>query len=134
MRAVTEGTAATSGVTHGDLLVAFADACITGDEAARAGARNALAAAAGPEALVEAAATVGNFERMVRIADGTGIPVDGSMRTLAHGIQEELDLVSFASAANSPEPGLATKLMQRTLGTLLHAGLRIAGRIRRLRG
>lgn len=133
VRAVTGGPAGSSGVAHGDLLVAFAEACVGDDAAVLADARDALAAAAGPEELVEAAATVGNFERMVRIADGTGIPLDGPLRALSNGLEHELDLVRFGSAGNSPEPGGAAKLAQGALGMLLHGGLRLAGRFRRAR-
>ena len=38
--------------------------------------RAELAAALGPDAVVDAAATVANYQRMVRIADGCGIPLD----------------------------------------------------------
>ena len=130
VRAVTEGAVENVGVAHGNLLVAFAEACVGGTPEELADSRRALSEAAGPEALVEAAATVGNFERMVRIADGTGIPLDASVRTLSQGLEEELDLVSFGSAANTPERSAAARLTQSALGSLLHGGLRLASRFR----
>ena len=130
VRAIRDGGGAESGIQNGAELVAFSDACVDGDPAAVAEARRRLEAVAGPEPVVEAAATIGNFERMVRIADGTGIPLDGMMRTLSHGLEEELDLVAFGSAANSPERGALTRIGQRVLGTLLHGGLRLASRFR----
>lgn len=130
VRAVTDGAVEDTGVTHGQQLVAFAEACVGGETDALARTRDALADAAGLDGLVEAAATVGNFERMVRIADGTGIPLDTSVRTLSHGLEEELDLVSFGSAANTPERSSGARIAQNALGSLLHGGLRLASRFR----
>ena len=65
---------------------------------------------AGSAVLVDAAAVVGNFQRMVRIADGTGIPVDGLMSALSGSIADELDLRRFGSAQNTPRSGLLRKL------------------------
>ena len=56
----------------------------------------------GPEALVDAAAVVGNFGRMTRIADSTGIPLDESMEAISGAIRSELDLARFGSSANTP--------------------------------
>ncbi len=57
---------------------------------------------AGNDVVVDAAAVAGNFQRMVRIADATGIPVDEPMQALSRGIQEDLDLRRFHSAQNTP--------------------------------
>lgn len=127
---MTGGAVEDTGVTHGQQLVAFVEACVGGETDALARARDALADAAGLGGLVEAAATVGNFERMVRIADGTGIPLDASMRALSHGLEEELDLVSFGSAANTPERSSGARIAQNALGAVLHGGLRLASRLR----
>ena len=59
--------------------------------------RDALRDAAGSAALVDAAAVVGNFQRMVRIADGTGIPVDAVVQTLSDDFREEIGLEKFVS-------------------------------------
>jgi hypothetical protein len=130
VRAVTGNAGSDIGVLHGDLLVAFAEACVGGDDSEIARTRVALTDAAGAEALVEAAATIGNFERMVRIADGTGIPLDSSVRALSYGLEEELDLVRFGSASNTPERSTGARLVQTAIGAVLHGGLRLAGRIR----
>ena len=60
---------------HADVLMAYADAAVRrdGDLAER---RAAVESALGAEAVVDAAATVANYQRMVRIADGCGIPLD----------------------------------------------------------
>ncbi len=78
VRAVVDDAAAqASGVRHGDALIAFADAVVRGDETARARARADVLDRLGPEELVDAAAVAANFQRMVRIADSIGIPLDG---------------------------------------------------------
>ena len=52
------------GVTHGNLLVAFADAVVGDDEGAIAPLRHRVRSELGEEQLVDAAAVVGNFQRM----------------------------------------------------------------------
>ena len=69
-----------AGIEHGERLTAFADAAVKGDADDLVKARDALRAAAVTEIVVDAAGVIGNFERMVRIADGTGIPLEGATR------------------------------------------------------
>jgi hypothetical protein len=88
VRVITEGAKlGDAGIPHGERLATFAEAAVKGDAAELATARDALRDAAGSAALVDAAAVVGNFERMVRIADGTGIPVDSVMSTLVDAVR-----------------------------------------------
>ncbi len=49
----------------------------------------------GSEAVVDAAGVASNFERMVRIADGTGIPLGESLAARSQSVREELDLERF---------------------------------------
>jgi hypothetical protein len=65
---------------------------------------------AGAEVLVDAAGVAGNFQRMVRIADSTGIPVDDMMGALSGNIQQDLDLRRFGSAQNTPRQGWLKRL------------------------
>jgi hypothetical protein len=112
LRAVTGDAGEDIGVPHGALLVAFSESCVEGDEAERARSRAALADAAGPEAVVEAAATIGNFERMVRIADGTGIPLDRTVALVSADVRADLGIDAFGGARSTqPVRGL-----QRWLG------------------
>jgi len=62
----------------------------------------ASAAAVAVELRVAVAA---NFQRMVRIADSTGIPVDGLVDALSGSIPDELELRRFHSAGNTPPRG-----------------------------
>jgi hypothetical protein len=87
-------------------LLAWADATVLGDDRSIAEAREAVVAEMGSAAAVDAAAIIGNFERMTRIADATGIPLDPPMNALAATIQDELGLREFRSAANSGRPGM----------------------------
>ena len=86
---------AESEIPGGALLLAFAQALVEGEEAALAGARAKLEAAMGSEAVVDAAGVASNFERMVRIADGTGIPLGESLAARSESVREELDLERF---------------------------------------
>ena len=48
-----------------------------------------------PAAMVDAAGVASNFERMVRIADATGIPLDARMEALSHEVRDTLHLERF---------------------------------------
>jgi hypothetical protein len=64
-----------SGVAHEIELLAFADAAI--DPAADpASTREALAAAIGGDATIDAAAVIAGFDAITRVADGSGIPLE----------------------------------------------------------
>ena len=61
------------GVPHAGVLLAFADAALVGDAHA---ARLAVLAAMGEAAMIDAAAVIGGFDGITRIADATGIPLE----------------------------------------------------------
>ena len=98
-------------VDHAAALMKFAEAVASRDEVALASARSELLEQAGAEVLVDAAAVAGNFQRMVRIADSTGIPLDEMSAAMSHGVVNELDLRRFSSDDNTPSAGLKRKLM-----------------------
>ena len=62
-----------SGITFGAELVAFAEAIVSRDSSAIEKARNQLLATASVIQMIEAAGVASNFQRMVRIANATGI-------------------------------------------------------------
>lgn len=74
-----------------ELLIPFADAAVKHERDKLAKARDQILAAMGSGALVDAAALVGNFERMNRIADASGITL-GEMGNMFRDIIVELDL------------------------------------------
>lgn len=91
LRAIREGGSA-DGVSFGAELVAFAEGVVGGNEHDTDAARRAVVARLGPGALVDAAGVASNFERMVRIADGTGIPLGDELETRSASARTELGL------------------------------------------
>ena len=115
------------GIEHGELLTAFADAAVSGDLAQLSTARDALREAAGSAVVVDAAGVIGNFQRMVRIADGTGIPLDTMVETMSSDFREGLGLERFSSR-RLPDSGTLARLFAPALRAIAKIGLRIAGR------
>jgi hypothetical protein len=105
-------TAASGDIAHGTALMKFAEAVACRDESVLASARSTLLQEAGAQVLVDAAAVAANFQRMVRIADSTGIPLDERSAALADSTIKELDLTRFDSARNTPPGGFKRKLMR----------------------
>ncbi len=104
--------AATEGdVAHAKVLMKFAETFALRDEKNLADARAKLLDEAGPEVLVDAAAVAANFQRMVRIADSTGIPLDTRSAAMSVDIRKELDLQRFGSSQNTPPTSLKIKLL-----------------------
>ena len=91
---------ADTGVPHGNLLTAFAEAAVHQTDALP-GLRDQIVAELGVQELVDAAGVVANFQRMVRIADGCGIPLDEFTKDATDDCREELGLHEYASAANT---------------------------------
>jgi len=124
LHAITDGAAAeASGVLHADVLVALAEAQVAGDEAALVRARRGVVGRLGSEGLVDAAAVAANFERMVRIADSTGIPLDAPVNAMTGDIRGDLGIGRFASASNTAEAGWLARALgpparSALLGTL----------------
>lgn len=133
LKGISEGAkAGDMGIEHGERLTAFADAAVGGNPAELASARDALRDAAGSAAVVDAAGVIGNFERMVRIADGAGIPLDGIVSALSGDIRGELGIDDFQSRR------LNEGALARTFGPVFrgvaNTALRIAGRRTRGKG
>jgi len=97
LETIVAGREADSLIPGGDALVRFTDAALerTADLPA---ARKALSETLGEAAMVDAAGVIGNFQRMVRIADSTGIPVDGFMAEANTEVREQLGLNALPSA------------------------------------
>ena len=131
LRAITEGARDdTVGVVHAAELSALAEAAVRGDPRAIERARSALRAKAGSAAVVDAAGVIGNFERMTRIADGTGIPLDAPVQLASEDFRGELGLSGLASAGNTPAPPAWRRLLAPVLGR----GARLAVRKLLVRG
>ena len=110
---------ASSGVPHSAALMHFAESVASREPQGIAAARQALYDEAGNDVVVDAAAVAGNFQRMVRIADATGIPVDARMNALSGSIQKDLNLRRFGSAQNTPLPSLFQRVVDVPKGLMM---------------
>lgn len=77
----------------GVALLAFVDAVLSGGDVASTAA--AVKAELGAAGLVDAAAVIGNFQMMNRVADGTGIPVGRGSRIRNAALIDQLGLDRF---------------------------------------
>lgn len=89
-------------VAYADELMAFATAVATRDESELAASRARLLSAASAKVLVDAAAVAGNFQRMVRIADSIGIPLDAERMDMFSVAVDALELRRFKSSEHTP--------------------------------
>ncbi len=119
---MTQGTDA--GIPAATELVAFIDAAVKAEDDLPE-RRAAVAAVLSPEALVDAAAVVGNFERMNRIADGAGIGLDTPVAVISSEIRDELGLDNFETAKNSRPLGSVGRALGKVAGAILPHLLRL---------
>lgn len=118
LHAVTDEKA-TSGVPHGEVLTSFAEAAVQGNAQELRAARDTLEREMGREAVVDASGVVANFQRMVRIADATGIPLDKPIAVFSVDMREELGVNDFGAAANTPRVGVVLRTVGRLAQPLL---------------
>ncbi len=129
LRGLTDGKAAgESSISGAAALVDFVEATLGGNTDEIAVARDLVRSELGSEALVDAAAVIGNFERMVRVADGTGIPLDAAVNVATEEIRSELGIDAFASEERKSEVATWQRLMARAIDPLAKIGLRWQGR------
>ncbi len=83
-------------VEGGRHLLAYVDAVLFGTNIAAT--RSGVVDVLGEHAAVDAAAVMGNFEMMNRIADGVGMPVGGGTRKRMHQVIVDLGLDRFPHA------------------------------------
>lgn len=112
-------TSEQSDVAFANELMQFAQAVASRDENSLQEARDRLLDVAGPEVVVDAAAIAGNFQRMVRIADSIGIPIDQSRLPLMNEAAETLNLRRFKSAEATPELTWRGKLLAPLMKPLM---------------
>jgi hypothetical protein len=84
-----------SDVPHGGALLAFTDAALGHDAAALDRARDAVRSAVGEAGLSDAAAVIGGFDGITRIADATGIPLEPEKATQTADFFAALDIGRF---------------------------------------
>lgn len=130
MGAITaDADGAEGGVTHARALRRFVDAVLV-DPSDLEPARAQLVTAVGHDGMVDAAGVVANFERMNRIADATGTPLDGMSRVFSAGIREELGLHRFAAGQHDRPGALGRGFANAVSGVALRA-MNFALRLRR---
>lgn len=91
------------GVPAGRELLNFANAVEWNDDVASR--RSDLLDAVGTDGLLEAAATIGIFNGLIRVADGTGIQLDDGLKEASAEDRQYLDLNLYHGAANTPNVG-----------------------------
>ena len=89
------------GLEHSRVLIEYSDTFMTRDPEKLAEVRDKLEKEMGVEALVDAAGVASNFQRMVRIADATGIPAETNTSADKADLIEKLDLYKYESAKNT---------------------------------
>ena len=89
-----------AGVPAGDILLRFATAARL-DEPHLPAARRDVRAAVGPAGLAEASLTVGAFNGLTRVADATGIALDGGTLAATRDLRTVLGLNEMAGAKNT---------------------------------
>ena len=99
------------GVPNSHELLQFTNACLGDDAAALAATRQALVDNMGSGALVDTVGVISNFQRMVRIADATGIPSADAMLVMSEDLREQLGINRYVSAANSEQPPFFQRLL-----------------------
>jgi hypothetical protein len=124
LKGIVEGNEVQTGLRGGEALIRFAetsvgDTSIGGKADDIRDAREAVKEELGENAMVDAAGVIANFQRMVRIADATGIPLDTPVAMMTGSIREDLGLNEYGSAGNTP----ALSLPQRLLGRVLQPAL-----------
>ncbi len=95
-----------AGVPAGDVLVRFAAAAHL-DRPDLPAARRDVLAAVGSAGLVEAGLTVGAFNGLTRVADATGIVLDGGTLAATRDVRAELGLNGMAGARSTGPAVLA---------------------------
>ena len=124
LRAVTAGDAKKSGLPGGEALGAFAEATVRGEAPAISAARERVRAELGDAATIDAAGVIGNFERMVRIADATGIPLDKPVALVSVDLRAELGIDGFAGARSTAPTRGIQKLVGRLMARMMPLVLR----------
>ena len=106
---------AASGIPGGDALCRWAEVALGDDGAAIREAREEVRRQLGDPAAVDAAGVIANFQRMVRIADATGIPLDEPVMMLTQDIRDDLSLNAFSGSENAGNLSFAKRVIGRVL-------------------
>ena len=95
-------------VTHGELLVRYAESAVRQDSDLES-VRSVLEEQVGAGGVVEAAATVAAFEGLNRIADATGIQLDSGLADESADFRTVLGLDAYAGASSTEATGVPSR-------------------------
>jgi hypothetical protein len=98
LTAIVDNDAGTGGIEHGELLNEFVDAMLLGDEQDAARMRKTLRDTLGDAAFVDTCSTVASFNAVVKIADGSGIPLEEAKAETSKQLREDLGINGFRAS------------------------------------
>lgn len=84
-----------TGVPNAVALLQFSEAAVTGSTGDLDAARAKVIEELGHAEMVDAAAVIGNFEKNVRIADSTGIPLDEFLEERSADFRRQIGIEAF---------------------------------------
>lgn len=87
-------------IPHAGILARFVYALVN-REPNLSDVRDELVREVGERGMIEAAGTAANFQRMGRVAEAIGIPLDEASVTIANSLIADLGLQHFMSAQNT---------------------------------
>ena len=106
---IVAGNAVATGIPGDKALLAFAEESLGDGTQAIAEARRRVLEELGEPSLIDAAGVIANFQRMVRIADATGIPLDGYVAALTADLRDALGINAYGTARLAPEPSVLSR-------------------------
>ena len=80
---------------HGAVITAFVEAVLGADADQRTAARQAARESLGEAAFVDICATIASFNAVVKIADGTGIPLETAKEARTRDLRDALGVDEF---------------------------------------
>ncbi len=95
LTAIVNDSAIAGGVEHGELLNEFVDAVLQGSADEAANIRRRVRDAIGDAGYVDACATIASFNAVVKIADGSGIPLEDIKEENTKDIRSALGIEKF---------------------------------------
>lgn len=119
LQVVTSGRSITGAFPAEAELIRFVEAALGDDTEGIRLARNSLQKEVGTEAMIDAAAVIANFQRVVVIADGTGLPLDKPIALVTVGLRESLGINEYSSARHTPKLGRLMRLIGSGLSRIL---------------
>ncbi len=122
------------GVTGGKALNAFTEGMLGTDEDALQRSRQGVLETLGPRELVDAAAVVAAFNTVNRVADATGIPLDGMLDMASATLRERLGIHRFSSAENTPAIGVLKRTLSRMMQPAVPMAIRLMAAVQRKPG